>query len=72
MFIKSICQIMASCFSTEFNEADETVRKMLEQATFKINKPIDKKIKKDDKDTTEEGADNDEQILDNLVKYRLI
>lgn len=72
IFIKSICQIMASCFSTEFNETDDTVRKMLEQATFKTNKPIDKKIKKDDKDATEEGADNDEQILDNLVKYSLL
>lgn len=68
MFIRSVCQIMASCFSTEFNETDDTIKKMLAQATFEINKPIDKKIKKDESDTTTE-EDSDDQALDNLVGY---
>lgn len=72
MFIRSVCQIMASCFNTEFIESDDTIKKMLELAQFKESKPIERKIKKDDNDTTEEGADNDDQILDKLVSLRLL
>lgn len=69
MFIKSVCQIMSSCFNMEFNETDDTIRKMIALCRFKVNKPINKKIKTDEKDTTEEGGEDDETILDNLVLF---
>ena len=72
LFVRSICQIMASCFDTKFNESDASIQQMLKASKFVVNKPIEKKIKKDDKDTTPEGGDNDEAILGQLVGYCLL
>ena len=67
MFIRSVCQIMASSFSTRFDESDESIHSLLRTATFVENKPMQKTIKKDDKDTTPEAGVDDEVVLDQLV-----
>lgn len=67
LFIRSICQTMASCFDVKFQESDASITEMLRHAKFTVHKPIEKKIKKDDKDTTPETGDQDEIILDQLV-----
>ncbi len=67
LFIRSVCQIMASTFSTRFEESDESILKLLRSATFVENKPTQRTIKKDDKDTTPEAGTDDEAVLDQLV-----
>ena len=68
MFIRSICQIMSECFGKKFTESDETILALIRTATFTENKPVQRAIKKDDKDTTPEAGELDEIILDNLSK----
>jgi ubiquitin-activating enzyme E1 len=67
MFIRSICQIMASCFSGKFEESDDSIHKLLKTASFVEVKPMQRTIKKDDKDTTPEAGVDDDAILDQLV-----
>lgn len=67
LFIRSICQIMASCFDVKFQESDAHIHEMLKHAKFEVHKPVEKKIKKDDNDTTADNHDQDEIILDQLV-----
>lgn len=70
-FIRSVCQIMASCFDVKFEESDASIRELLSKAKYVEHKPIEKKIKKDDNDTTPEGGDQDEIVLEQLVNFLL-
>lgn len=72
LFIKSICQIMAVAFGTKFEQSDENIHKLIASSKFVINKPVQKTVKKDDKDTTPEVGQDDELILDNLVSFYLL
>jgi ubiquitin-activating enzyme E1 len=67
MFIRSICQIMATSFGIKFEQTDSQLKSLISQARFTVNKPIEKTIKKDDKDTAPEAGANDEEVLNALA-----
>lgn len=70
MFIRSICQIMASSFDTKFNESDASIHNLINHAKFVINKPIERAIKKEGNEITLDTSDD--ALLDRMVKFYLI
>jgi ubiquitin-activating enzyme E1 len=67
MFIKGAVTILGDIFNQKITETDEQLREMAINAEYVENKPIDKKIKENDTDEVEEGADDDDAKLEALI-----
>lgn len=67
LFIKAICQIMASCFEQEFKESDASILELLKSATFTIKRPADKTIKLEDNDPAGNSAEEEIHAIEALV-----
>eukprot|EP00828_Plagiopyla_frontata_P001980 TRINITY_DN1005_c0_g1_i2.p1 TRINITY_DN1005_c0_g1~~TRINITY_DN1005_c0_g1_i2.p1 ORF type:complete len:795 (+),score=155.73 TRINITY_DN1005_c0_g1_i2:97-2481(+) len=68
IFVKSAANILANCFGLDEKLSDEEIKKRIAQIKVAEFKPKKIQIKANDQDQTEEKAEDDDQVIENLTK----
>jgi len=68
-FVKSVVTIMASVFGVSVDKSDSEIREMADKYQPPAARVGNVKIKENDKDETQEGGEEDDQIVEELVQY---
>lgn len=66
-FIKSVCQIMGSCFGIEFKESDGSIEEMLKHAVFTVKTPVDTQMNLEGGEHNKGSAEEEQKTIDTLV-----